>query len=403
MKNEMIAEPVKVSEKYKQTEVGSIPVDWDVFFLSDLLIKIADVDHYMPKTEQYGIPYVMTGDLKNFVSEIDFESCKKISPIDFEKLSKKVKNLKGDIILARYATVGTVSFVNVNIDFVVSYSCVTIKPNTAKLYDLYLYYYFKSSIFKFEVKNKVNANIQDNVGIGDLNKMKIPLPANRDEQIIIANALSDADAMIASLEKLIEKKKKIKQGAMQELLSSTGSDGKLKEGWVKKKLGDVCEIRKGQLITDSTRVDGDVPVIAGGKTPAYFHNKSNRKKNTITISGSGASAGYVSFHSYPIFASDCSTIESSEKYSVEYIYYFLQLNQERIYRMQTGGAQPHIHPSDLFPLTISMPSLELQNYISNSILDMDREITMLVEKLNKAIQIKQGMMQNLLTGKIRLV
>ena len=104
------------ASKYKQTEVGLIPEDWEVFGLSHVLNRIADVDHYMPKTEKYGIPYVMTGDLKELAGDIDFDNCKKISATDYKKLSKKIKSVKGDIILARYATVGTVSFVNIDFD-----------------------------------------------------------------------------------------------------------------------------------------------------------------------------------------------------------------------------------------------------------------------------------------------
>ena len=386
---------MELKQGYKYTEVGVIPSDWQVYELNDVLQRIADVDHYMPKTENFGYPYVMTGDLKERLSDIDFASCKKISLEYYSKLSKKIKNVKGDILLARYATVGTVSYVDIQCEFIVSYSCVTIKPNTSKVLGMYLFNYFKSHIFKNEVRNKVNANIQDNVGIGDLLKMQIPLPL-LPEQTAIANALSDMDTLISQTEKLIEKKKAIKQGAMHELL-------KPKEGWVTKKLGDVCEIKKGQLITDSTRINGSIPVIAGGKSPAYYHNKANRLGKTITISGSGASAGYVAFHTQPIFASDCSTISEAKNYRLEFIFYWLQLNQFRIYKMQTGGAQPHIHPSDLNPLEFNLPPIEQQNEISDALYCADLEISFLELKLNKLKRQKQGMMQVLLTGKIRLV
>jgi type I restriction enzyme S subunit len=133
------------------------------------------------------------------------------------------------------------------------------------------------------------------------------------------------------------------------------------------------------------------------------HNKSNRIGKTITISGSGASAGYVSFHDYPIFASDCSTISSSNNYNVEFIFYWLQLNQNFIYSLQTGGAQPHIHPSDLNPLEISMPSIDVQNQSAKTFTDLQMELNSLEAKLQKLKLQKQGMMQALLTGKIRLL
>ena len=175
--------------------------------------------------------------------------------------------------------------------------------------------------------------------------------------------------------------------------------GVIPNGWEVKKLGEVVEIRKGQLITDSTRVNGNIPVIAGGKTPAYYHNKANRNGKTITVSGSGASAGYVSFHDYPIFASDCSTIEESKDYSIEFMFYLLQLLQEKIYKMQTGGAQPHIHPSDLNPILIPFPKPEEQTAIATALSDTDALISSLEKLIAKKRNIKQGAMQKLLKPK----
>ena len=178
-----------------------------------------------------------------------------------------------------------------------------------------------------------------------------------------------------------------------------GFDGK----WEVKKLGKICKILKGQLITEKTCILGNVPVIAGGKTPAYFHNRANRPAKTITISASGASAGYVAFHPYPIFASDCSTIEEGLDYSIEFIFYKLQLIQESIYKMQTGGAQPHIHPVDLYPIEFPIPEKAEQTEIAKVLSDMDAEIEALETKFKKYEMIKQGMMQELLTGKTRLI
>jgi len=175
--------------------------------------------------------------------------------------------------------------------------------------------------------------------------------------------------------------------------------GVIPEDWEVKTLGEVCEIRKGQLITEETRTLGLIPVIAGGKKPAYYHNKSNRLGRTITVSGSGANAGYVSFHNYPIFASDCSTIEDSKSFSIDFIFYFLQLSQERIYKLQTGGAQPHIHPSDLYPLVIYIPTLAEQTAIANALSDTDGLITGLEKLIAKKRNIKQGAMQQLLQPK----
>lgn len=232
----------------------------------------------------------------------------------------------------------------------------------------------------------------------------MPLPPTLAEQEAIAAALSDADALIIAQEQLIAKKRQVKQGAMQELLTGKKRLPGFSGEWEVKRLGNVVDIQKGELITERNAVPGPIPVIAGGKKPAYFHNSANRWGKTITISGSGANAGYVSFFDVPIFASDCSTIGEGTSYAVEFIYFVLLLKQIEIYQAQTGGAQPHIHPSDLRPITIALPPTKAEQTAIAAILsDMDAELFALEAKLAKARQVKQGMMQELLTGRIRLV
>lgn len=244
--------------------------------------------------------------------------------------------------------------------------------------------------------------------VQNLNKEKVsrvivvkpPLP----EQRRIAEALSDTDALLAAMEKLIVKKRTIKQGAMQELLTGKRRLPEFEGEWETTTLGEYCpNLRKGQIITESARVEGNIPVVAGGKTVVYCHNAYNRNENTITISASGASAGFVAFWKNKIFASDCSTIESSDKYDVQFVYYYLLNRQADIYAMQTGGAQPHVQPTDLAPMMIKVPEKAEQTAIAEILTDMDAEIDALTAKLNKLRNIKQGMMSELLTGRIRLV
>lgn len=165
--------------------LGEVPEHWEVYNLDYALSAIGDVDHYMPKSVDIGIPYVMTGDLKEFASNINYEGCKQISSSDYLALSKKIKCTKGDVIMARYATIGTVSYVDVDSNFVVSYSCVTIKPNPLKVIGLYLYYYFKSDAFLQGIQSQINTNTQGNVGISDLKKIKIALPTLAEQAEII--------------------------------------------------------------------------------------------------------------------------------------------------------------------------------------------------------------------------
>ncbi|MFQ2722845.1 restriction endonuclease subunit S [Aeromonas caviae] len=156
--------------------LGQVPEHWVVSDLSYTLSAIADIDHYMPESVDIGVPYLMTGDLKNFAHEIDFSECKQVSYVEYGKLSRKIQASIGDVIVARYATIGTATYVDIDKEFLVSYACVTVKPNLHKVAGLYLYYFIKSHSFLEGLLNKVNTNTQGNVGINDLKKVKISLP-----------------------------------------------------------------------------------------------------------------------------------------------------------------------------------------------------------------------------------
>lgn len=188
--------------------LGEVPEHWVVNNINYVLNAIGDVDHYMPESVEKGIPYVMTGDLKEFVSSINFKDCKQVSHEDYMKLSKKIKSSKGDLIVARYATIGTASYVDIDADFLVSYSCVTIKPNLSKVLGLYLFYYFKSNAFLQGIQNEINTNTQGNVGINDLKKVKIALPTLAEQSKIVDyfnHENAKIDRMINTVQSAIEK------------------------------------------------------------------------------------------------------------------------------------------------------------------------------------------------------
>jgi type I restriction enzyme S subunit len=131
-----------------------------------------------------------------------------------------------------------------------------------------------------------------------------------------------------------------------------GNDG-LPVGWTEKTLGDWVEPRKGRNITKKTITPGNVPVVAGGLEPAYYHDTPNVTGPVITASASGANAGFVRLYSQDIWASDCSFISREQTDHLFTTYTLLASRQDEIYKMQQGAAQPHIYPSDLKRLVIS--------------------------------------------------
>lgn len=130
-------------------------------------------------------------------------------------------------------------------------------------------------------------------------------------------------------------------------------------------LGNIAEIKKGTSITKEKTKEGLIPVIGGGQEPAYFHNKSNRSGNVITVSASGAYAGYINYFKTPIFASDCNTIISNNEsvVSTKLVYLFLKSIQNEVYTLQRGQAQPHVYSDDLSSIKIPVPPKNIQEKI----------------------------------------
>lgn len=179
--------------------------------------------------------------------------------------------------------------------------------------------------------------------------------------------------------------------------------GLIPSGWQVKLLGDLVTPKKGKTITRATCVDGDVPVVAGGLQPAYFHNTANALQPAITVSASGANAGYVRLYLEDIWASDCSYINSEITQTVHFWYLFLSRNQELIYGMQQGAAQPHIYPSDLMRLKLSYP-----NSI-DSVLKFEETVTPLflkigaLERQNESLRsLRDSLLPRLISGELQI-
>lgn len=152
-----------------------------------------------------------------------------------------------------------------------------------------------------------------------------------------------------------------------------------------KKLGEVCSFNRGRTITAKDAVEGDVPVIAGGQTPSYYHNESNRDGETITVAGSGAYAGYVSYWNIPIYVSDAFSVDPKNTLIHKYLFYWLKNNQNKIFSTQKGAGVPHVHGSDIAGFKMPVPSLTEQQRIVG-VLDT---FTSSIENLKEQIALRR--------------
>ena len=130
------------------------------------------------------------------------------------------------------------------------------------------------------------------------------------------------------------------------------------EGWHRGTVGQIAEFKRGRTITKAQVKGGNVPVVAGGLEPAYYHNVANTKAPVITISASGANAGFVRLYGVDVFASDCSFVDGLGTESLFFVYEFLKESKVSIDQLQKGSAQPHVYAKDINAMKITIPEKE---------------------------------------------
>ena len=400
---------VKIPEGYKQTEVGVIPEDWDS-------IKVQDVCDFIvpgrnkPQKFDGDIPWITTPDLIDGRAVFFSRSGLKISKEVAKTVGSKIVPA-GSVIMSCVGELGLVAIAGVNI--VINQQLHAFLPSK-KIDNYFLMYALKDQESYFHgaaTKTALPYLNKDNC-----NATPLPLPSIQ-EQTAIATALSDVDNLIQSLEKLIAKKEAIKTGTMQQLLTgktrlpefATHDDGspkgfkqtelgRIPEDWEVSSLGDLSvQIKSGKNIKDKSGIYplyGSTGQIGKCKIPSY-------NQEAILVARVGANAGRVNFVDGKYGVSDNTIIiNTNSDNSIQFIKSWLV--QKDLNTLVFGSGQPLITGTQLKNLLILSPSKNEQTAIATTLSDMDAEIQTLQQRLAKTKDIKQGMMQQLLTGKVRL-
>src|SRR5690554_1889087 len=178
--------------------------------------------------------------------------------------------------------------------------------------------------------------------------------------------------------------------------------GEVPEGWELKPFSEYAKVTKGKNITKKNAVPGNVPVVAGGLLPAYWHNAHNVEGPVITISASGANAGYVNLYNQNIWSSDSSYIDKKSTSYFYTAYVCLKYYQKAIYGMQTGAAQPHIYPKDFERLNVVFGSDKLLEQLENLLFSFFEKTANLTNEAETLTQIRDTLLPKLLSGEITL-
>ena len=416
---------------YKQTEIGVIPEDWELLSTNQLG-AIIDGDrgtNYPNGNDFNNYGYCLFLNAKNVTKKgFRFSECQFITKEKDKRLNKGKLN-RGDIVLTTRGTVGNIAFFDENIPYDnirINSGMVILRINESNgIISGYFYKLCQSDLFSKQIDRLTFGSAQPQITVKGISSFQFPIPSQKKEQVIIAATISDADSLIDKLENLIEKKKYIKQGVMQQLLTGkkrlAGFSGK----WEKKKLGDLADITKGQgLSRGKLSLSGKYSCILYGELFTIYkeeikkvYSKTNynegqlSKHGDILIPGSTTTTGIDLAKASALLADnillggDINIIRQlNNSYNPIFLAYCLtHIYRNAIAQKTKGITIHHLQGKDLCDLRILMPDEIEQKAISKVLSDMDSEIEKLETELNKYKNIKQGMMQNLLTGKIRLI
>lgn len=403
-----------VDKGLKSTDVGTYPSDWLEVRLKDVCERIG-VGLATSVTKYYrnaGIPIIRNLNIKD--GYFDASDMLYLDP--FFAKANATKAAKGLDVLTVHtgSNIGLTCVMPVEFDNCQTFTTLITTPDKRHLDPYYLSYHMGSFFGRTQIEKLQVGGGKGNLNVGDLKNYSFVIPPTKAEQTAIATALSDTDALITSLEKLIAKKRNIKQGAMQELL-------KPKKGWIKKKLGEIgqCIIgltytpenvkRSGTLVLRSSNIQESVlayddNVYVDSVVPS---NLILKEKDILICVRNGSRE----------LIGKCAIIEGRaigetfgafmSIYRSPFNNFIFHVFQSDIIKRQIdahlGATINQITNKSLNSFEIPFPSIEEQKEVAHTLMEMNREISLLVHKLEKVKKIKVSMMQALLTGKIRLI
>ena len=415
-------------EGYKKTEVGVIPEDWEVKKLGLVTQLIKDGTHNPPTRVDKGIPLLSAENIFNRKVNYGINE-KNISIDDYNIMHKNYTIDKGDILMTIVGTIGRVAVVKDNNKFTVQRSVAIIKSNEEVNND-YLAYFLESEICKKDLNRRSNSTAQAGLYLGELGKIKIIVPPLK-EQEKIAEILSTVDSQIDDTEKLIEKCKELKKGLMQKLLTrgighsefKKTEVGEIPASWEVNKLSNITDVRDGTH--DSPQyVETGIPFVTSKNLKEfgidfsdvnYISNEDHEKFSKRSLVDNGDILfGMIGTIGNPVLVK--KTFDFSIKnvalikidnnlINNTYLLNILKSSiiEKQFSKLSNGGVQKFISLGMIRNLLIPIPSKKEQEKIAEILSLLDNDIQEYENRKQKLEELKKGLMQQLLTGKIRTV
>lgn len=280
--------------------------------------------------------------------------------------------------------------------------------NKEKVDRTYLYYYLLHQTPFY--LGGVNGATMVHITKKNMEKKTVYIPSSLNVQHRIASILSTYDSLIENNTKRIRLLEKMAENLYKEWFvrfrfpghENVEMENGLPKGWKRGSLSDVCEFKRGKNITSSEMQEGNVPVISAGLEPSGYHSCSNVRGVNVTMSSSGANAGYIAIHYSDIWAADCSYIEESTTGNIYYVYELLNNIRTVINNFQRGAAQPHVYPKDVNRIKLILPSKELMLKANGRLEIMHKEIYNLQKQNSLLARQRDLLLPRLMSGKLEV-
>ncbi len=376
--------------------------------LGDVCASIYDGDHNAPPKAKSGIPFITISNIDANDGFIDFSDTAFVPEEYYNSLKDERKPKRGDVLYSVVGSFGIPSLLKDDKRFVFQRHIAILRPSE-KLDSTYLYYLLKDSSFYHWADAVAIGSAQRTVTLRQLRSKEVNLP-DLETQRCIADVLSAYGALIENNRKQI----KLLEEAARRLYKEWFVDLKfpghettpirngLPEGWRYGKLGDVVGFKRGKTVTKKETTEGKVPVVAGGLEPAYYHNVANTGCPVITVSGSGANAGFCRLYTTEIWASDCSFADQYMTDNLLFVYLSIKVLSNGFKQCQRGSAQPHVYPKHVNALEILIPDSAVLTRFDHAIEPFFTKIRTAECQITAAREARDRLLPKLMSGEIEV-
>ena len=355
------------------------------------------------QNELYGndYPFITPSDIPTFSERYIFQTERGLSVSGRNKMKSIILPRNSICVVCIGSTIGKICLTHKN-ESITNQQLNSIKVANEKFDAMYLYYAIRNYIPKIQAVSGGTGAGKAILNKSSFEELEIELLENKQIQNKIAKILSNYDDLIENNNKRIKILEEMAQKIYKEWFVDFKYPGHETATFKETEFGKIVMPKKGKNITKATIQEGNIPVVAGGLEPAYYHNTSNTEAPVITVSASGANAGYVKLYYENIWASDCSYIDNKMTPYVYYFYSYLKHNQVSVTNLQKGAAQPHVYPQDLATLKITDINESVIKQFNLIVTPLFEEIRNIILKNKLLKQTRDMLLPRLMSGEINV-